>query len=670
MIMKHIVTVFSIIFSLSISSQEKPIDIKQIFWDAETYFYENDYKEALSNYLELNKIEQTDNANLFYRIGVCYLKGYNKKTEKIKAIPYLEKAVKSTSKDYEEGEITELNAAEDAFIYLGDAYAINNELDKAIQTYNQYKEESGTTDKYFLDIVNRKIETCESAKLLETLSIKYTLKNLGSTINNKFANYNAVMSADGNTIAYTSDMKFYEAVFYSNKVDGKFTEPKNLNIEAKVEGSIRTTGISSDGKELYLFKKGDDDGKGDIFVSKFDGTKWSGLERLNKNINSSDLEQSACPSSDGNTLYFTSNRKGGFGSLDIYKSIKQEDGQWGKAINLGEKINSNFDDVYPFILSDNKTMYFGTQGHYYNMGQNDLFMVKQLTDSTYTKPLNFGYPLNTTDDNSFIYPLIETGKALISLASDDGFGDLDIYEITFYPQTTPTVTLMGKLDNYGKEIEIKINSDNQNTQEIKTKTDGNFSIQTPSGKVTITITAENMDNASKTLDIPKVYCLAEINISDIELKHNNTEIAEKNGGHQKNTFETINNTTIPTILFEFNKINADKYNKDLDLLANYLNSANNILVEIGGYADAQGDEAYNLMLSEKRANTIKNYLISKSVNAEKLIVKAYGEKYPVSININPKSRKYNRRVQFKIIRDEIGKLNFALPVIPDEYMIK
>jgi outer membrane protein OmpA-like peptidoglycan-associated protein len=229
---------------------------------------------------------------------------------------------------------------------------------------------------------------------------------------------------------------------------------------------------------------------------------------------------------------------------------------------------------------------------------------------------------------------------------------------------------MGKLDNYGKEIEIKINSDNQNTQEIKTKTDGNFSIQTPSGKVTITITAENMDNASKTLDIPKVYCLAEINISDIELKHNNTEIAEKNGGHQKNTFETINNTTIPTILFEFNKINADKYNKDLDLLANYLNSANNILVEIGGYADAQGDEAYNLMLSEKRANTIKNYLISKSVNAEKLIVKAYGEKYPVSININPKSRKYNRRVQFKIIRDEIGKLNFALPVIPDEYMIK
>ncbi len=670
MIMKHIVTVFSIIFSLSVFSQEKPIDIKQIFWDAETYFYENDYKEALSNYLEINKIEQTDNANLFYRIGVCYLKGYNKKTEKIKAIPYLEKAVKSTSKAYEEGEITERNADEDAFIYLGDAYAINNELDKAIQTYNQYKEESGTTDKYFLDIVNRKIETCESAKLLEILSIKYTLKNLGSTINNKFANYNAVMSADGNTIAYTSDMKFYEAVFYSNKVDGKFTEPKNLNIEAKVEGSISTTGISSDGKELYLFKKGDDDGKGDIFVSKFDGTKWSGLEKLNKNINSSDLEQSACPSSDGNTLYFTSNRKGGFGSLDIYKSIKQEDGQWGKAINLGEKINSNFDDVYPFILSDNKTMYLGTQGHYYNMGQNDLFMVKQLTDSTYTKPLNFGYPLNTTDDNSFIYPLIETGKALISLASDDGFGDLDIYEITFYPQTTPTVTLMGKLDNYGKEIEIKINSDNQNTQEIKTKTDGNFSIQTPSGKVTITITAENMDNASKTLDIPKVYCLAEINISDIELKHNNTEIAEKNGGPQKNTFETINNTTIPTILFEFNKINSDKYNKDLDLLANYLNSANNILVEIGGYADAQGDEAYNLMLSEKRANTIKNYLISKSVNAEKLIVKAYGEKYPVSININPKSRKYNRRVQFKIIRDEIGKLNFALPVIPDEYMIK
>jgi len=672
--MRNLISIFLIVISIAVFADNDPVDTKAMFWDAETFFYEKDYKEALTIYNNIVK-SGTDNANIDYRIGICYLKGYNKNSDKIKAIPYLEKAVQSVTKDYKEGEITEVKAHEDSYIYLADAYAINNELDKAIKTYNDFKDVTKTTDKYYLNIVNRKIETCESAKVLETLKIKYSLKNLGKNINNKFANYDAVLSGDGKTLVYTTDMKFYEAVFYSKKENGEFGIPKNFNIDAKVDGSIRSVGISYDGTELFLYKDGDDDGKGDIYTSKFDGTTWSSIKKLNKNINSSDLERHACPSKDGKILYFTSNRKGGLGSLDIYKSIKQDDGEWGPAINLGEKINSKFDDVAPFILADNKTLYFSSQGHYYNMGQNDIFMSKLQEDSTWSTPLNFGYPLNTTDENKFLFPTSEEGKALIALASEDGFGDLDIFEITFYPQEVPAVLLKGKLDNKGKEINVAVIANGKTLNEAKSDTDGNVSVQTPSDNIKVTFTAENMDNAEKSFEIPKVYCLAELDLSDIKLKHADTDVAEKSGdaGSNNGSGNGAGNaveTTAPAILFGFNKAIPEKYKDELDKLATYLNSSNNILIEVAGYADAQGDEAYNLMLTEKRANFVKDYLVSKSVDAGKLKVVGYGEKYPVSVELNPQSRKYNRRVQFKVIRDEVGKLKVLLPEIPDAYKIK
>ncbi len=669
--MKNLISVILIVISLAIFADNDPVDVKAMFWDAETFFYEKDYKEALTIYNNIVK-SGTENANIDYRIGVCYLKGYHKNSEKIKAIRYLEKAVQSVTNDYKEGEITESKAHEDAYIYLADAYAINNELDKAIKTYNDYKETTGTTDKYYLNIVNRKIETCESAKTLEGLSIKYELKNLGKNINNKFANYNAVISGDGNTLVYTSDMRFYEAVFYSKKVNGEFAIPRNFNIDAKVEGSVRSVGISYDGNELYLFKEGDDEGKGDIYVSTFDGTNWSKIKKLNKNINTSDLERHACPSKDGKTLYFTSNRKGGFGGLDIYKSERQDNGGWGKAVNLGDKINTKFDEVAPFILDDNKTLYFSSQGHYYNMGQNDLFMSKFENDSVWSTPLNFGYPLNTTDEDKFLYPTSEKGKALISLASEDGFGDLDIYEITFYPQETPSVLLTGKLDNKGKELNVAVTANGKTLKEVKSDKKGNVSLTVPSDNIKVTFTADDMDAAEKSFDIPKVYCLAELDLSDVKLKHANTDVADKNnsvngaGSNKENVVET----TAPAILFGFNKTIPERYKDELDELAVYLNNSNNILIEIAGYADAQGDEAYNMMLTKKRANFVKDYLVSKSVDVSKLKVVGYGEKYPVSIDLNPQSRKYNRRVQFKIIRDELGKLKVLLPDVPDAYKIK
>ena len=654
------------------SNAQNTFNADEVFWNAETYFYEEDYKEALTLYRQLQSEGNFDNANINYRIGVCYLKAYHKTALKTKAIPYLEKAVKQTSKKYKEGSIYEINAPFDAYIYLGDAYAIANKLDKAIITYKAFKDSSKTTDKYFLDIVNRKIETCNSAKLLMAHKVKYKLKNLGPKINNRFANYNAILSGNGKTFVYTTDMKFYEAVFYCTVNNGEYSTPKNFNIEAKVNGSIRCVGLSYDGTELYLYKEGNDYGKGDIYVSKFDGKKWSEIRKLNKNINTADLERHAYPSKDGKTLYFTSNRKGGYGGLDIYKSTRNEDGTWGKAENLGKTINSQFDDIAPFILNDNKTLYFSSQGHFYNMGNNDLF-VSVLTDSSWTKPLNFGYPINTTNEDKFLFPLNNKGKAYISLAADDSYGDLDIYEITFYPDINPKVELTANLGPENKNLDITITDENGKKHKYKTGKNGNISAVVPSGKITMKITGENIEEIEQNYQIPKVYALIQVDFSDTEIKHktitqennNNKKISPKPTGQLK-----IPIATAPAILFGFDKYIPEKYNEELDKLAEYMKAVKNILIEIQGYADAQGDEAYNIILSQRRADFVKNYLIKKGVAPNKLKTKAFGEQYPISIDLNPQSRKYNRRVQFKIIRDEAGKLKTLLPEVPDKYKIK
>jgi len=673
---KNYLSIVLIVLSINVFADGETSTNKDIFWNAETSFYEKDYKEALGFYQQIYKGDLVENANLNYRIGVCYLKGYHNDTEKIKAIQYLEKAVKSVSKDYKEGELTETNAPEDAFIYLGDSYLIANKLDEAIKAYEEFKTFSETEDQYFLKIVNRKIETCKSAKELKALSVKYEVRNYGKVINNQFANYNGVLSGDGNVYAFTTDMKFYEAVMYSRKVNGEFTTPINFNIEAKVEGSIRSLSLNSDGTEMYLFKKGNTvEPTGNIYVSHFVDGKWTELKKLNKNINTSDLEMHASLSPDDSTLYFSSNRKGGYGSLDIYKSKRQKDGTWGKAENLGENINSEFDERSPFLLKDGKTMYFSSQGHHYNIGGNDFFMSKKGDDENWSVPLNFGFPINTTDDNLFMYPTAKN-KAVIAMATDDGFGDLDLYEITFYPEDNPSVIVKGKLDNKGKEIAVAIKSGDE-TKKTTTNTNGEFEIIVPAGEASIALTADNMEPANKDITSPKVYCLAEIDISDTKLKHTaviadngNNDNSNNEGGKTTNTNSTANAVSIKTILFGFNKDIPDVHYKDLDHLAEYLNSVNNIMIEIQGYADLQGDEAYNIILSKRRANYVKNYLVKKGVDENKLSVKGFGEANQISYDLNPMSRKYNRRVTFKVIRDEVGKVTFLPAEVPDKYKIK
>jgi len=339
-------------------------------------------------------------------------------------------------------------------------------------------------------------------------------------------------------------------------------------------------------------------------------------------------------------------------------------------------------------LKDNKTLYFSSQGHTYNIGGADIFMSKKDEEGNWSTPINFGYPLNTPDDDIFFFPLQEEGKALIHLASEEGHGSLDIYEVSFYPQEKPSILISGTLDNQDKEIDIKINDKNGNENSTKSEKSGKFETTIPSGEIEIEFTADDMEDAKKSINVPLVYCLAHVDISDVELKHtkvladintpldttnnsgqdaNNTD--NNNTDNTEQTKSTASETSVETILFGFNKSIPEIYNKTLDGFAKYLNANNNVLIEIQGYADLQGDEAYNLILSKRRANFVKEYLIKKGIADNKLLVKAYGEKNQISKDLGPESRKYNRRVSFKIVRDSVGKLKINAPDIPKNYKL-
>lgn len=394
---------------------------KSEFSEAESYFLYEEFADALPIYVKL-KEKFPNNYNLDYRIGRCYL---NIPYERQKAIVYLENAVKHISLNAKESSFKETNAPLDALFYLGDAYRINNQLSKAIQTYHEFKDRA--TDKvYDFTLIDDEIEACERAVLMEKRPIEETELNLGQVINTKYSETNPVVSSDETMIVYAARLPFYQAMFYSKKVNGHWTTPVNMLPELGVDGDCFPTSLSQDGTELYIYRS--NEYRGDLYVSNYKNGVWSKIRKLNGNINTKYWESHACISSDGKTLYFTSNRKGGYGGLDIYKSTRQSvnTDDWGVPQNLGRVINSPYNDDSPFITNDGKRLYFSSFGHE-TMGGYDIFYADQNADGSWSKPVNVGYPVNTTDDEVFFNPLNNGTVAYMAKFDPKGFGRYDIF---------------------------------------------------------------------------------------------------------------------------------------------------------------------------------------------------------------------------------------------------
>ncbi len=393
----------------------------ELLADGHFFFQEEDYQEAIYYFLKLEGTPYM-NANIMYKIGVCYL---NIPGQEHQAVPYLEKAAENISPSYKVRSATEERAPLHTLFYLGRAYRISNQLEKALEAFTAFKEVPRFDRLYNLAMVDNEIRACGKAKIIGDIPVPVEIVNLNEPVNTEVDNYNPVLSGDQNIMVYMTDQKFYDAIFMVERKNGLWLDPVNITPQVESDGDAYPTCLSPDGKTLYLVR-GSRNNR-DIYVSSFIDGFWTKMMPLNENINSSRAESHASISPDGKTLYFTSNRRGGYGEMDIYLSRQDNSGQWGTAVNLGPVINTPYNEETPFLAEDGITLFFSSEGHY-NMGGYDIFC-STMENDRWTDPINIGFPVNTTGDNLFFFPVNNGKSGYITAILPEGLGGKDIYYI-------------------------------------------------------------------------------------------------------------------------------------------------------------------------------------------------------------------------------------------------
>ncbi len=488
-----------VLFSTDLSSQKR-LENKMIFYDAESWILFEDYNEALPKYLQLLETYPS-NSNFKYRIGQCYI---NMPGEKDKAISYLEEAVKNLNPGYREGKFRETGAPWDALYHLANAYRISGRLDKAIETYNLFKENLDP-EIYDSVIVNQQIQSCITAKDLMSKPIFIREKNLGRIINEDNSEYNPVISDDENILMYSRSEPFYEALLYSTRNQGIWSAPVNMNELLKVDRDIYPTSLSKDGKTLFLYNSEDYDGN--IFTTVFTDGTWSPIMKLNDNINTKYWESHATISHDNKKLYFTSNRKGTYGGLDIYVSTRDSSGSWGPAINLGPVINTRYNEDTPFLSEDDRTLFFSSRGHL-NMGGYDIFYSTLRENGEWSVPLNIGYPLNSTDDDQFFKPVKNGFEGYFSKYSPDGIGKQDIYRIEIFSEDNPRkfyVTGSARGADLSSSVKVSALNTKSSEQPLVVFTNpgtGQFEFQTYQGNYDLAYESAGSEKLKTNITIP------------------------------------------------------------------------------------------------------------------------------------------------------------------------
>lgn len=424
---------FALLFVLALSLSAQSADLKETFLEAEAYFLFEEYSEALPLYMKIYR-EDPENDNIKFKIGVCLL---DDPYQKDKAINYLEEASNNINPRFRENNYKERKAPTEVIFYLANAYLINNMLNKAEEKYGEFLD---ILDEkiYDRELVEEQIRICQRSRKLQTLPVDYDRTNLGDVINSRFAEINPVVSGKGDRMVYVSRMQFYDATFYSEKIDGEWQTPRNIIPELGVDGDVYPTCLSWSGNVMIIYRN--DDFTGNLYMSRYEDGKWNKMEEL-PGINTKYWESHACLTKEGNTIYFTSNRKGGYGGLDIYRSDRLDDCSWGEPVNLGPEINSRYNEETPFITENGKKLYFSSYGHY-NTGGYDIFYSQMNEKGEWGTPINLGYPINTPDDDLFFLPVNNGDNAYLSKYLEGGYGRHDIYYLDIYSENNPRLYMI------------------------------------------------------------------------------------------------------------------------------------------------------------------------------------------------------------------------------------
>ena len=687
----HLIVLLVVVLlaSLSVKAQDTPQDIARQFVEIgdEIYFEQRAPEVAKEMYIQAVQTDP-DNIKANFMTGRTIMETINKG----EATAYFLK-VYALQPDYQF----------DILYKIGRAYQYGLEFAEAINFYNQYLQKLDQQrgyegdDKVPVSQVRRRLYECENGIDFINNSRNLKITNLGSSINSNSRDYAPVINADETMMIFTSrrqdknlnedvfdDNFHYEDIFISYKENGEWTPAKNIGEPINTLYFDSNLGLSADGKQLYLYKDGEE-GDGDIYVSELqEDDTWSEPEPVSKRINSSYGENSVSISPDGNTLYFSSNRPGSYGGYDIYRCEKNSRGEWGKVYNLGQQINTPYDEEGMFIGHDGKTLYFSSKGHK-GMGGYDIFK-SVYDDSTevWSEPVNMGYPINTPDDDIFFVTTRDEKTGYYATVRGDGLGYLDIYKVeipdlTEEPaaplagivqvdtsaQPTNEVTSVAPPVTIGDVAEVQpvqllLKVEDANTEEaldatvsLKNSTDGRTLLPVPvaTGIYRFDISEEQASDYIMTVE-QNGYVYKSLEVSVPAAAQEPQEFRRKVAlspivaGYRK---------VLDFVYFDFNSVRLREESQDeLNRLRDFMMSNIGTSIEIAGHTDNIGTRSYNKSLSQARAQAIVNFLIQEGVNIERVIAKGYGESDPIASNDDEKDgRELNRRVEMRVLNTPI-----------------
>jgi flagellar motor protein MotB/tetratricopeptide (TPR) repeat protein len=538
------------------------------------------------------------------------------------------------------------------FFNLADAEMMSGDYYNALIHFNVYLAQEGMSAKNKLASAKYK-KNCEFALKAIKKPVPFNPVSVGTGINTKDDEYWPSITADGHTLMFTRQPNvknnpgfkgvvqedFYVSQFSDNAWQIAYNAGAPLNTNQN-EGAQT---LSSDGNYMFFTACNRPGGLGncDLYFSAFNKGKWSEPSNLGAPVNTNHWESTPSISADGRTLFFSSSRPGGFGGKDIWFTRLNDKNMWTEPVNLGSTINTDGDEMSPFIHFDGKTLYFASDGRV-GMGGFDLFVTRLRDDSTWTEPQNLGYPINTFNDEMGL--IIESGgqKAYYSSIRDKSNGK-DIFSFNLYESARPNPVSYMKGKVYDKETGKLLTADyeliNLSTGKIiiKNVTDetGNFLVCLPSGyNYGINVSKPGYLFYSENFMFEGIHTASEPYIKRIVL--NPTKVGEK--------------MLLSNVFFEIDSWQLKKESMtELDNLVTLLLENSNMIMEIGGYTDSTGSLQYNMALSEKRALSVVNYLIRKGISSERLIYKGYGNTSPLGDNVTIEGRKLNRRTEAKIV---------------------
>jgi len=712
---------YTILLCLFLGISSFAQDIKDLYLAAEEHLLYEEYEAALPKYLEL--IEKgLENSNVYFNIGMCYI---NMPGQLAQAIPYLEKASQNVSSNYKEGNYKEENAPEEVWFYLAKAYRVNNVFDKAIEAYTKFKETLSPSDIYYHEFSDLQIRSCENAKSFMQNPVNFTQEIIPFSEDGK--NYQPAISGDGKQFAFTAyqevkdpydqEVSYFEIIYYTTGDGHDWKKPKDITFDIESDGYLSSIAMSYEGDKMLLYR--DDYGNGNIYVTEKEGSRWGEARKLSKNINSRDNETHACFSKDGTQLYFISDAMGGMGGKDIWVSLKDKKGRWGVATNLGESINTVFEEETPFISEDGKTLYFASEAHN-SMGGYDIFKSVRDDNGTWSEPQNLGYPINSTADDLFYLPMGDGTSAYMARIPEGG-DQSKIFKIE-YPQTERIIEVIA---------EEPVVEDEITTSDATTPTEPDVGAEISSVSTsdvveapvvtTIVVPSEYELKGKLTLDDNKgldesfyihvtkangevVAALSpDIRTGEFstKIKHGSYKVKAYGDGYEsaeKMIFisedqQTPNVLTflslvpkevssgeyysIKSILFDYNSaVLSNEAQIEVEKLAQLMQKNNSLYIEVVGNSDSHGSEEYNHKISVQRARSVVNYISSKGIGAERFVTKGVGQENYIAINENPdgsdnpEGRKLNRRVDMKVIKSNDDKITIENIYVPDELLYK